>query len=55
MRDDAAAVQRLDVRHRARQHIRLAEIAVVGQQRFGQAVQIDLLQHRRDRRLSLGA
>jgi hypothetical protein len=50
--------QRLDVRCRARHHIRLAEIALVGQQRFGPAKlfqqSIDLLQHRRDLLLVVG-
>ena len=50
--------QWLDVRRRARHYIRLAEIAVVGQQRFGPAKlfrqSIDLLQHRRDLLLVVG-
>ena len=50
--------QRLDVRRRARHHIRLAEIAVVGQQRFRPAKlfrkSIDLLQYRRDLLLVVG-
>jgi hypothetical protein len=44
--------QRLDIRCRALHHIRLAEIAVVGQQRLGAAElfrqSVDLLQHRCD-------